>query len=435
MKKYIVPSLAALMVAAFLTTAQAKEIGMNVPSPPLNEARITELAGPQSKVWLDYLARSKAQMTADQDALMAERKGLTAIPAEPATGNGEATMPLKAEAAWYKTAEARAVADSIISYQTPAGGWGKNQPYNVPPRQKGQAYVGGNEGRVNDPANFDRPLIDKWSYVGTTDNGATITEIRYLARVAVQNPAEATLYHKSIVRGIEYLLAAQFPNGGWPQVWPLQGGYHDMVTLNDNAMEGVISLMRDAGAGKGDFAFLPDALKARARAAEQAGLKALLAGQVVIDGKLTLWPQQYDPLTGQPTSARNYEPPSLSSTESAGILMYLMQRPDPSPEEIKAVHAGAAMLKALKIDGYVFKRVEGDDGRRLHAQTDAPPLWSRYYDMKTFKPIFSDRSKQIFDTVDDVSAGRRNGYAWFSTSPQKAIEAYETWRAKHPVTK
>lgn len=224
MKKRIVPSLAVLIAAAFLTTAQAKEIGMNVPSPPLNEARITELSGPQSKAWLDYLARSKAQMKADQDALMAERAGLSAIPKEPATGNGSLTMPLDKDAGWYKTSEARAVADSIISYQTPAGGWGKNQPYNVPPRQKGQAYVGGNENRVGEAGNFDKPLIDKWSYVGTTDNGATITEIRYLARVAAENPANAKPYHMSIVRGIEYLMAAQFPNGGWPQVWPLQGG-------------------------------------------------------------------------------------------------------------------------------------------------------------------------------------------------------------------
>jgi len=33
-----------------------------------------------------------------------------------------------------------------------------------------------------------------------------------------------------------YLLAAQFPNGGWPQVWPLEGGYHDAITYNDNAV-------------------------------------------------------------------------------------------------------------------------------------------------------------------------------------------------------
>jgi PelA/Pel-15E family pectate lyase len=35
---------------------------------------------------------------------------------------------------------------------------------------------------------------------------------------------------------VRYLLAAQFPNGGWPQVWPLEGGYHDAVTFNDNAV-------------------------------------------------------------------------------------------------------------------------------------------------------------------------------------------------------
>ena len=39
---------------------------------------------------------------------------------------------------------------------------------------------------------------------------------------------------------IDYLLASQFPNGCFPQVYPLQGSYHDAVTFNDDATVNVL---------------------------------------------------------------------------------------------------------------------------------------------------------------------------------------------------
>ena len=40
----------------------------------------------------------------------------------------------------------------------------------------------------------------------------------------------------STIKGLNFILAAQYPNGGWPQGYPLEGAYHDDITLNDNAM-------------------------------------------------------------------------------------------------------------------------------------------------------------------------------------------------------
>ena len=56
--------------------------------------------------------------------------------------------------------------------------------------------------------------------------GQATTEIQFLARVG---------NHAAVLRGLDYTFAAQFPNGGWPQVWPLEGGYHDAITFNDGA--------------------------------------------------------------------------------------------------------------------------------------------------------------------------------------------------------
>ena len=35
--------------------------------------------------------------------------------------------------AWYKTREARTVADSVLAYQFPSGGWAKNQSWHQKP--------------------------------------------------------------------------------------------------------------------------------------------------------------------------------------------------------------------------------------------------------------------------------------------------------------
>ena len=45
-------------------------------------------------------------------------------------------------------------------------------------------------------------------------------------------------------------MTAQFPNGCWPQVYPLQGGYHDAITFNDDAILNAMRLLDDTAAGR-----------------------------------------------------------------------------------------------------------------------------------------------------------------------------------------
>ncbi|WP_140986326.1 pectate lyase [Asticcacaulis tiandongensis] len=408
-------------------SGQGAVIGQNVPFPPLTAERLT----PDQQDWRDYLARSEAQKQADRAVLAAERKGLTEIPASAQAGNGEKTMPLNRPADWYASSEARQVADHIVSYQTPAGGWTKNHPRDAAPRQKGQAFTARGSVRVPTAGDFDTGSDAEWSYAGTIDNEATTLEIRFLMKVAAQLPAaEAKPYIAAAEKGLTYLFAAQFPNGGWPQVWPLQGGYHDGVTLNDNAMIEVISLMDEVSRSVGEFSLLSEATRQKAADSETKGVNNLLVSQVRVGDKGGLWAQQYDALTLTPASARNYEPPAISSSESAAVLGYLMSLPDPSPEIVKAVDDGVKMLHHLKIHDKVFRRVSETEGRRLVTE-DGAVIWARYYDPKTLKPIFGERDKSVFDSVDDVGLERRNGYAWFSTSPQKIIDAYDAWKKTH----
>ena len=130
--------LAALLVAS---PAAASVVGHSQPAPSLTEALIA--GRPDAATWRDYLERSQARRAADKAALAAERTPGQTPPAPPPEGHGN-TMPRDRPASYYASAEARHVADVIASFQTPAGGWGKNQRRDGPLRQPGQPYVADN---------------------------------------------------------------------------------------------------------------------------------------------------------------------------------------------------------------------------------------------------------------------------------------------------
>ena len=419
--------LVALTAPAFV---HAAVIGKNQPARSLTVERLPELPASQRAAWAAYIKRSQAQMQKDKATLAAELAPGQTPPPPPEAGSGH--MPLDRQAAWYGGAEARAIADTIVSFQTPAGGWSKNQDRTKPPRLKGQRYANNAEHMALDDS-FDTPADRFWTFVGTLDNGATTTEMRFLAKVQRQLPGkDGDVYRASILKGVRYLLAAQYPNGGWPQIYPIEGGFHDAVTFNDNAVAEAAMVLEDVAEAKPEFAFAPPALRKEAGAASARAIRPILDAQVVVDGKKAIWPQQVDPLTLKPSSARDYEMRSLASAESTDILLFLMRQPKPSAEVKAAVHAGVAWLKAHAIYDKAFTKVSDEEGRKLVDKPGAGPIWSRNYDLRTGRPMFGDWGKTIHDDVNEISKGRRNGYSWYSDVPQKALDAYAQWAPANP---
>lgn len=407
----------------------AKVIGTNVPAPELTRERIARLPPAQRRVWLAYLERSEAAMRADRAALAAElRPGETPPPPPRAMGDGQKRAPLDRDPAWYATAEARRIGDTVVSFQTPAGGWSKNQDRSGPPRQRGQRFANDAETMVVDPTNFDAPRDRFWTFVGTIDNNATTHEMHYLGRLAAALPGrDGDRYRAAFVKGVRYLLAAQYPNGGWPQIYPLEGGFHDGITFNDNGVALVAMLLEDVAEDAG-YRFVPADLRARARTAVTRGIDVILRAQVRVGGRLTGWPQQVDALTLGPISARNYEPRSIASGETTDILMFLMRQPRPTPAVRAAIEGGVAWLRDKAVYDVAFTRTP--EGRKLIAKPGAGPLWSRNYDLVSGKPIFGDKDKSIHDDVNLISEGRRNGYSWWVDQPSRVIAAYPAWRAR-----
>ena len=322
---------------------------------------------------------------------------------------------LKKKADWYGSAEARAIADSVLKYQSTHGAWPKNTDLSKPPATP----------RVLEE-------LQKEGLTDTIDNGGTITPMRFLALVG-EATGEAR-YRESFDRGLDYLFAAQYANGGWPQFFPLREGYYSHITYNDDAMVNVLTLLRDVAAGRPPFAFVSQARRDNAGAAVGRGVDVILRTQIKQGWKLTAWCAQHDEKTLAPAWARKFEPPSLSGNESVGLLRFLMQIDKPSPEVVAAVEGGVAWLSAVAISGVRYEDFKGPDGkkdRRIIPDAQASPLWARFYELETNRPLFLGRDSVFHYAVSEIEYERRNGYAYYGDWPATLLEKdYPRWRTR-----
>lgn len=325
---------------------------------------------------------------------------------------------LRQPAEWYGSAEAIRIADNLLSYQRDVGGWPKN---------------------IDMAANLDGPkraeiLKAKKDLDATIDNSATYTQLIFLARVYDRTKIER--YRDSFLVGVDYLLEAQYRNGGWPQFYPLQEGYYTHITYNDDAMVGVMKLLDEIGQKHTPYQFVDEHRRARARKAVQSGIECILKTQVVVAGRRTVWCAQHDEVTLAPAPARTYEHISLSGQESVGIIRFLMSVEHPDVRIIDAVESAVAWFKSAQING--IRLVVKQDATKLHGfdrvvvnDAGAPPLWARFYEIGTNRPIFSGRDSLIKYSVAEIEDERRNGYRWYTEEPATMInQDYPQWRRR-----
>lgn len=322
----------------------------------------------------------------------------------------------------YQPTELTNIADNILLFQKDNGGWPKN--YDVM--------------AILSPDQKDS-LIRAKSILNTTyDNGSTFTQIAVLANVYTVTRIEK--YKAAALRGLDYVLKSQYKNGGWPQFYPLESNYSRYVTYNDGNFEGIMGLLKDIDDEKPQFAFLDDTHRKKLKEAYQRAFPCILKTQINDAGQPTAWCQQYDEITLQPAWARKFEPPSICNKESADLVLFLMRIEHPAKEIIEAVENAVAWFEASKISNTRVKvvpaaqlitpfRVSTTD-RVVVTDTTAPPIWTRYYELKTHKPIFCDRDSKIVYALADIGRERRDGYAWYTYAPQQVLDKYPEWHQK-----
>lgn len=330
---------------------------------------------------------------------------------------------LNQEKSWYSSPEAIRIADNLLLYQHDNGGWDKN--INM------AAALGVKE------KNEIQSL--KSSGETTIDNGATITQMRYLPLVYKATGNEK--YKAALLKGLDYLLEAQYENGGWPQFYPIKKGYYEHITFNDDAMMGVMRLLRDIAQGKPEYSFVDSQRKTKAAKAIEKGLAVVLASQIKVDGKLTAWCAQIDKNDLSPQKARAYELPSLSGGESVGIVEYLMEIDKPEPAVVKAVEAAMNWFDQVKITGVKLIRKEDPSLTKgfdllLVKDPTAKPLWARFYGIKTNQPMFVGRDGIVHKQLSDIEYERRVGYSYLVSSPNVLFDKlYPAWKNRWVVKK
>jgi hypothetical protein len=248
--------------------------------------------------------------------------------ASPASAPAKSNFDLKSFAtkpdAWFRSAEGMRATTNVLSWQSAEGSWPKNLDT-------------GNKPYEGDPKNVQ----------GTFDNGATTDELRFLAR-AFRVTGDPRC-ERACLKGLDHVLKAQYPTGGWPQFYPPSKQYHRHITFNDGAMVRLLVFLRQVAQGP-DFAFVDLARRKAAQESFDRGIQCILKCQI-----------------GERTLVRD---------------------------------------------------------------TNAPPLWARFYDLENGRPIFSDRDGVKRYDYMQIGRERRNGYAWYGNWGVRVERSYARWKAE-----
>lgn len=331
------------------------------------------------------------------------------------TSDALANPMLSKPDAFYGTAEAKEVAENLLAHQLDNGGWPKNYDWGKKISEKDLQQLVADKKKVEE---------------ATFDNAATHSEIRYMGKMyqATKEPH----YKEAALKGLHFMLSAQYPNGGFPQFPCRKKGYYVHVTYNDGAMIGVLEVLRNVGEGKLLAEMTDDELREKCRRSLAKGIDCILKSQIRFEGKPALWCAQHDKDSLQPVKARAYELPSFSGSESVGIVRFLMSVEKPSAEIIASIEGAIAFFERLKLKGICVESKQLPDGtqdRVVVEDPNAKPMWARFYDLKTLKPIFCSRDGVPREKLSDISFERRNGYSWLGYYASSLLEKeYPAWK-------
>lgn len=325
------------------------------------------------------------------------------------------------EGTWFASNEAKDIGENVLLYQRTIGGWPKNiQMQKTLSNDEKQKLVA----LKNDPNET------------TTDNGATFQQLIFLSKIYRQVPDER--YKIGFLSGLDYLLAAQYENGGWPQFYPLKKGYYTHITYNDDSMVNIMNVLKEIVDKTDYFSIKPsEETVKRAQKAFDKGIDCIVKTQYKQNGVLTGWCAQHDEYTLAPAKARAYELPSLSGKESAQIVLLLMSIEKPSKEIINAVNFAVAWFDKAKIKGLREERFYDEKGKindkKMVSDANAPDIWARFMELDSNAPFFCDRDGIKKGSLAEIGAERRNGYAWYTKEPKEVLAQYEKWKETHLI--
>jgi PelA/Pel-15E family pectate lyase len=101
-----------------------------------------------------------------------------------------------------------------------------------------------------------------------------------------------------------------------------------------------------------------------------------------------------------------------------------MEIEHPTPEIVAAINGAVTWFESVAIHGVRLEEFTGVDGKRdkrVVADPTAKPLWARFYELGTNRPVFTGRDKVIHYSISEIEYERRNGYSYYVTSPASLL--------------
>lgn len=316
---------------------------------------------------------------------------------------GTPTVGLAYLKAWEATRDpfyldaAREAAEALVYGQLQSGGWTNHIDFDPTGKRVGK-YRNGKGGSWN---------------ASSLDDDQTPSALRLLIRADEALQFMHAAIHEAARYGLDALLKAQFPNGGFPQVWTgpvaahpvLKAGYPDydwktenrvkaywdLYTLNDGLAGAVLDLLVEA-----QRVYKEDRFKASI-----AKLGDFLRLAQMPDPQ-PAWCQQYT-YDMKPSWARKFEPPAVTGWESQDVLEALIR--------IAEATGDRKYLEPLPRALAYLKKSLLPDGRL-----------ARFYELKSNKPLYMNERYEL--TYDGSSAPQH--YGW--TVPSRLDRIERRWK-------
>lgn len=287
----------------------------------------------------------------------------------------------------YYLEQAERVAGVLIWGQYPSGGWHYLIDFDQPGLR--QWY--------DDVASQCWGWIEYYHYDGncTFDDSVTTGVTRFLLNLYMTT-LDAK-YRTPLLKALAFVMESQYPNGAWPQRYPLedryprdgQSQYTAYPTLNDRVTQDNIDLLWEAYERLGREEYREAALRGM-------GFLVLSQGAVPQAG----WAQQYD-LQGRPVQARAVEPAALSSGDTQSVIRSLL--------DYYKMTGDKSYLRGIP-DALQWL----EESRLPPGHTDSGYSHALFYEPGTNKPLYVHRE----------GANILDGRYWTDYSPIDIIPGY-----------
>lgn len=288
---------------------------------------------------------------------------------------------------YYRAAER--AAGALIAGQHRSGGWNYFIDF-AGPQSTREWYrtIGRNAWRMEEFQHF----ADN----ATFDDAGTSEAMQFLLRLYREKRDER--FRPALDRAIDFVLASQYSNGGWPQRWPHAPdypAYARYITFNDDVAQENVRFLLMVYQSLGEERVRPAILR---------------AGEVFLATQQPMpqpgWSLQHR-LDLRPAGARSYEPLSLSTHTTAANLRMMMH-----------------FYRLTGDERYLARVPEAIDWlESLRLPPD--PARPRGRDFPTFIELGTNRPLYVHRRGSNVVNGR---YFW-DYSPVATLGHYGAWRA------